>query len=102
MNQADRDALAEKTITSVVNTFLGADRIRKIYVNAVENSSGEPALYINIHLNRSDSSPDIKKRSELQEAINQALEHVDENRFPYLSIISSHWRANGNEERKTA
>jgi len=102
MNQTDRDALAEKTITSVVNNFVGRDRIRKIYVNPVENSSGEPSLYINVHLKRGEYYLDLERRSELREAINRELERIDENRFPYLSIIGSSWHSDGSEERKTA
>lgn len=102
MNQADKDARAEKVIKSVINNFLEEDNVRRIVVRAIDDYSGDPSFYVNIHLKRADQLPSIEQRSKLRDALRQELAVLEDNRFPYITIISSYWEAEPNGERKSA
>ena len=102
MNQEARDAHAEKVIASVVKKFLGRENIRKIVVNAIDDYSGEPSLYVNIHLKRADLLPSIEQRSELRDALRRELAGLEDSRFPYITMVGSYWEAEPTGERKSA
>src|SRR5579863_6332481 len=90
MDQAARDARAEKAVTAIATKLLGRENIRKIFVKAVDDYAGEPALYVNIHLKRGDELPSIEQRSKLRDALREELGRLEDNRFPYLSIVGSY------------
>ncbi len=102
MNQAAKNALAEKAIKSVVEKFLGRDNVRKIIVKAVDDYSGEPSRYVYIHLNSADSAPSIEQRSELRDALQEELARLDDDRFTYITILGSYWERESNGARKSA
>jgi len=102
MNQVAKDALAEKAIKSAVGKFLGEANVRKIIVDAVDDYSGEPSLYVNIYMRNSDATPSIVQRSELRDALREALAELEDDRFTYITILSSYWEGESNGERKSA
>jgi hypothetical protein len=100
MDQAIKDAEVKQAISAAIERFLGRANIRKIVVNAIDDYSGDPALYINIHLNQADLLPSIEQRSKLRDVVRQELLQRDDDRFPYITILSTSWGPEG--ERKSA
>src|SRR5947209_16534955 len=102
MKEMMKDAQAKKAVEALVKKLLGGENIRKIIVKPVDDYAGEPALYVNIHWKRADNLPSIERRSELRDAVRQELANYEDGRFPYISIVSSHWEKEAENERNSA
>ena len=102
MSQPARDVTAEKAISSVVEKFLGPGNVRKIVVSALDDYSGDPSLYVNIHLRSADFMPSVEQRLRLGDAVRQELAELEDSRFPYITILGSRWEGDPARERKSA
>jgi len=79
-----RDAEAKAAIEAVVRKELAGTPLERIIVTPRENHSGEPALYVLVVVASEQAVPTEPEQNRLVAKMVEALEHIDEPRFPYL------------------
>ena len=82
--QTRRNANAESALKAVVSRELAGRPLERIIVTARDNHSGEPALYVlAVVATESDVPPEPEQNLLVGQMI-EALENIDDARFPYL------------------
>ncbi|HXT07937.1 MAG TPA: hypothetical protein VN715_13485 [Roseiarcus sp.] len=81
---SNRDAKARAAIESVVKKELAGRPLERIIVTARENHSGEPALYVLVVVASEQDIPGEREQNRVVVKMVEALEQIDDARFPYL------------------
>jgi hypothetical protein len=86
MSTVAQDRAAERVITTVVNDLLGKTNVESVRVYSADDHTGEPALYVLIDLTHKDARPSGVESIGLVKAMRDALQDIDDDRFPYVSF----------------
>jgi hypothetical protein len=81
---SNRDAKARSAIEAVINTELAGLPPKRIVVTPRENYSGEPALYVLVVVSSEQDIPAEPDQNRLVVRMVDALEQIEDSRFPYL------------------
>ena len=81
-----RDARARSAIEAVIRAELARPSTQRIVVTVTprENYSGEPALYVLVVVSSEQEIPGEPEQNRLVVRMREALEKIDDFRFPYL------------------
>ena len=83
-----RDAKAQSAIESVLAANMATLSPESIFVTARDNHSGEPALYVYVVVPSAKEIPAEPEQNRLVLDMIDALEQIDDSRFPYLHFAS--------------
>src|ERR1700740_832923 len=86
MSTAAGTGKAERAVASVVHDFMDKSAIESVRVSAAEDHTGEQALYVFIRLKSGHGRPSGADSIRLMKAMRDALQDIDDDRFPYLSF----------------
>jgi hypothetical protein len=101
---SSRDARASAALEAVLTSELSGAQPKSVHVTARDNHSGEPALYVYVVVPSARHIPDEAEQNRLVLRMIEALEGIDDGRFPYLyfgpvNLDEGGWRsASGNDE----
>ena len=79
-----RDERAKLTLEATVREALQSPSPKEIRVSAHDNNSFEPSFYVHVTMPSEADIPDSKTENELVVKMMEALERIDEDRYPYL------------------
>lgn len=85
-----RDERAISAIKSVLTKELAGLSPERIIVTARENHSGEPALYVLVVVTAEQDIPGEREQNRLVVRMVDALDQLEESRFPYLYFGFNH------------
>ena len=80
-----RNELTEQLINETVRKALPAHGLRQISISARDSHSGEPALYVYVLMSDENQIPEIEAQNQLSADLLTALQHIGDDRFPYVS-----------------
>jgi hypothetical protein len=95
--RSNRDVKARSAIESVLRTELALSPER-IIVTPRENHSGEPALYVLVVAASEQDIPGEPEQNRLVVRMIEALNEIDDSRFPYLTFGFNYSDAGGWEK----
>ena len=83
-----RDAKAQSAIEKVLAANMATVSPKSVFVTARDNHSGEPALYVYVVVPSAKEIPAEPEQNRLVLDMIDALEQIDDSRFPYLHFAS--------------
>lgn len=89
MHALARNEDAERAISAVAKQILGDAAIESVGVDAIEDHVGEPALSVRVRLRKGGGQPSGAEFIALVKAMRDALQDLEDTRFPYLSFSAS-------------
>jgi hypothetical protein len=84
--QANKERDAEKTIARTLEGWIGSPAIQSVGVHAALDHIGEPALFISVMLKSGKDRLPATRAVDLQIALRDALQDIDDTRFPYITF----------------
>jgi len=102
MTQAEKDRAAERAIARTVEEWIGRSAIESVSVHAAVDHLGESALFVGVGLKSGKDRPPSSEAIDLQVALRDALEQIDDNRFPYVTFSAPDDSVAEPETRNTA
>ncbi len=91
-----RNQKAQAEIEGLVRNELTSPPPKMITVSAEDNHSGEPSLYVYVVMPSAQDIPAEPQQNRLVVRMIQALEKIDDPRFPYLNFGPQEPGANSN------
>jgi hypothetical protein len=88
MREIRRDEEAERAITSAVLHLIEKSAVDEVRVSSAEDQEGEQALFVAVRLKSKQARPSGAVSIDLLKAMRDALQAIDDDRFPYLSFIA--------------
>ena len=86
MLQVQKERDAERVVTNIIQNWLEKSVIRSVNVHSAPDYSGEPALFVSVVLKSGKNRLPPEKSVELQIALRDALQDIDDDRFPYVTF----------------
>jgi hypothetical protein len=102
MLKKQRETDAEKALTEVIRKQFDTAALDKIKIHSGVDHAGEPALFVNVRLSGGKERLSPEKSVDLQIAMRDALQEINDDRFPYLTFSAPDDSLAQPEARKSA
>jgi len=86
MLQAQKEREAERVLTKTVENWVDKSLIRSVSVHSAPDYFGEPALFVSVVLKSGKGRLTAERSIDLQIALRDALQDIDDDRFPYVTF----------------
>jgi len=86
MDANDRNRQTERAIKAAIDRFMEKSAVDTVSVHSAEDHTGEPALFVTVRLKAGHRRPSGAKSIDLLKALRDALQDVDDDRFPYVTF----------------
>jgi hypothetical protein len=102
MSQSQRDQEAEAVAKSAVVRLFGEDAIDRIDVFPTEDQAGEQGLSLTIFLKTAGEVVSGARLADTLVAISEALRHIGDHRFPYVTFLAPGYEHAEDDWRRSA
>ena len=75
-------------LTEVVEQAIDKRLIDHMSIEAQDNQTGEPSIYVAITMKARNDAPKSREQSDLTHRLVLALEEMEDERFPYLYVLA--------------
>jgi hypothetical protein len=96
------ETAAEKALTEVIRNQFDKSALDEIKIHSGIDHAGEPALFVNVRLRAGRKRLAPERSVDLHLAMRDALQEIDDERFPYLTFSAPDDNLAQPEARKSA
>ena len=87
-SRADKERDAERAIERTLEAWIDRAAIHSVGVHAALDHSGEPAFFVSVMLGSAKDRLPASQAVDVQIALRDALQAIDDHRFPYLTFTT--------------
>lgn len=102
MPEKHREREAESALTQIIRERFEPEALSQIKIHSGFDHAGEPALFVSVHLKAGRGRLSPEKSVDLQIAMRNALQEINDDRFPYLTFSAPDDDLAQPEARKSA
>ena len=102
MVQKRKEEAAKDALVAIVSKWFDPAALDKVNVHSEDDYAGDPALFVNVRLKASKDRLPPDKSVDLRIAMRNALQHIGDDRFPYVTFSAPDDDLAEPEARKSA
>jgi hypothetical protein len=102
MLQMQKEKAAQEALRATIQRWFDAAALDQINIHSSIDHTGEPAIFVNVHLKAAKNRLAPDKSVDLQIALRDALQDLNDDRFPYLAFSAPDDDVALSDERKSA